>query len=582
MFKRKSTKSKCKSEEPKSYSCMCKSCGWRDNADLLVYDFTEIIKENWNRKIQSGDGKKYSISKNDIENLIDACLPPSNINECRTMKGFPFLFTQDEIIKNFVFSNNFEKGKTGEVILSIPAEKLLKNIESFREKNEVILKNSLLEGNDRMTKFEAIEKFEKAIKSEKNAKESTSGKSTENPLDFYIVVKLSWIGRTPIMIIDNAKSGKKINRCCPVCGKPMNIHAGEYPEITMTVIGASHVSKTTTVAAALNSLDSLSGNKLWVSDDINVNTEWRDFRENYIKPYSEGEKVTSTDIAFNDIPRFSVELTYRGFNTVLRKFIISFIDLPGEFWASNKSHTKDTNSEIDEERDIQDSNTVQLNKYNEIFDNIDFIWCCIDAAMIADNVRTNNDNGNIPTVNELKKKAGYDDKVAIPDFDEMNGRLVTLNSYLMRSKKPKCGITILGKIDILPEEFNEYKRYKENHNREMLIDKKGNFIAGNFKVKSYNIKLKLTKYHDNNVDGFINTFEDVFRGCNAYTVTTNYGFAPEDDHEERILEPYNTEVPLLWMLACAGIIPVKLGGGESILATDEKSKLKVWNALKGR
>lgn len=175
------------------------------------------------------------------------------------------------------------------------------------------------------------------------------------------------------------------------CGKVLYGHAGRYKEIVVGLAGTARVGKTAYLASLLACILKKSNGveHLGYSQDVVTSIAYQDesfeiFEQDLLDPYIQCKKIAKTPTIFDkvgDTEAISLfSLTFAVKNpTGKKKYIFTFIDMPGEVFDDGNSGANDV-----------------LNN-RQIITSADMIWMCISPAQIeggelvagADQVNTN-------------------------------------------------------------------------------------------------------------------------------------------------------------------------------------------------
>jgi len=513
------------------YYSFCPNCGWRGDCDDLLFDVSEVI----------------------ISYVTEA------------PKGF--LSEEKQKI--------FERRVVGEI-------KILKSTKQLRSYTEKGFELQGLADDENTEAHEIYKKIEEIVEAPeagftRDEKESLAKKIKEIINSRFGKVELIPSPDNDAVTGSVSIGGKQLSsseRYCPECKENGQVsrYSGCYPEIVMALLGGPRVSKTTTLCAAIHALkrDHERVRDITVSFDNNkkLTDKWpvtkEDDEKSPLYMYRTNQKVGSTKtIAETGIAcSFLVKIGRAG-------VLISAIDIAGELFRtlSTRENKNDKENEI-------------LNTYITKYKFVDYLWICIDASTLIHETAQANEQDE-----QVKKALGYeDDKADKDDKDdkdsptevEFTGIDAIINSFkevvIRRSSDYKLkGVALIwGKIDVYPKEdrmgvvtqkpskvLADWKRYTErysnNYDNGYGVIKRGSVLdAAVIKGQSSHIKEKLIHFIGNSL------FTEVSHGAGGRAcvfATSNYGHKPG---ECGIIQPFNTMLPLLWMIAMEGRMMVEI------------------------
>lgn len=514
------------------YYSFCPNCGWRGDCDDLLFDVSEVI----------------------ISYVTEAA------------KG--------------ILSEENQKIFENRVVEKIKILKSTKQLRSYTEKGFEL---QGLADDENTEAHEIYEKIEEIVK----ASEAGFTHNEQEPLEKKIKEIInSRFGKVELIPSpDNdavtgsvSIGGKQLSsseRYCPECKENGQVsrYSGCYPEIVMALLGGPRASKTTTICAAIHALKKLDhGKDITVSFDNNekLTKKWLitkedDDKKSPLYMYQTNQKVESTTtVTRNGIAcSFLVNIGGAG-------VLISAIDIAGELFRTLATR----------EEQKGDANEI-LNTYIKKYKFVDYLWICIDASTLIHVTAQANDQGE-----QVGKALGYeddkDDKADKADKDSLTkvvgftGLNAIINSLkevnLRRSADYKLkGVALIwGKIDVYPTDnrkgvvtqkpskvLDDWKRYAEKYSKN--YDNGYGVIRGgsvlNAEVitgQSSHIKDKLMHFGGKEL---INEVSRIAEGRACIFATSNYGHKPG---ECGIIEPFNTMLPLLWMIAMEGRMKVEI------------------------
>ena len=298
-------------------------------------------------------------------------------------------------------------------------------------------------------------------------------------------------------------------RKCPRCFATMSYWAGRYPEIKLTVLGGPRISKSTNVTACIAAF--MHGRDRFVEiKGTTRDEEYKVFKNNYLDPYENGKDLKATNTNDN-IPRVSFEVSVGE-----GKICLTFVDLPGELNNENG---------IDSE----------LNpRYENVFNNIDFVWYCTDPG-------------------EIEQLIGEHDlgRQKVIPTETIIDNMSILAAYFKHSKRKVPVAYIVGKTDSIALKESDKKKYG-------LYDPKRQEVTVPFNVRDFFRRSKNVRaYIMEKNRGLCEAFEENFSE-RCYIATSAYGYDPKTvgENEERKPQGYNCKEVFYWMLALRNCIKV--------------------------
>lgn len=501
------------------YGCCCTNCGWRGESSKLMISISIIFKELAVRAIS--DSTAFNANKDSliarINNSDDNCF-----------------ISIEEI------SNNIKEGKL-----------LLPNSKSSEFVGCVIEDLKELNVQD-----ETIKQYSNTLKRE-----------LSRPLHCVLGTHNSNKD-----VIHNATiHGHYFQvRHCPNCKDMVSSFSGLYPEITVSVLGGKRASKTTTLVATLHKFLSLeSGFNVEFEPVAQIKAQWQD-TEKLLAEYRNNSALGATSDEANKRSNF-VKGSY-CITIGNRKVVLSFIDIPGEF--------------VDNAVDLNDTerNDAFRKEYSLKYQNLDFLWICVDEPIFI--------NGAIGEINEQNflnrfgvnkqdflKKYGYLNEAKPTTLQNISNLIATLDVL----KNIKGAALIWGKIDQLnrinsrndnPPPFDRMGGYIESNNALQLTRGIPTLSSSYVLIHSSFIKSEVERRLDANNNAVWNHYDTIrnieafFNGRMCYFATSNYGHSPNTEKVastqlenqnvlNKTINPINTELPLLWTLAMAGVLPVR-------------------------
>lgn len=512
-----------------NYKCFCTNCGWRDESEKLMFNISKLLITKASEVVDTVNLEGSKKEGQSLSELIEDIL-----------KNIPqqYYLSIDDIANGT---------KDGNLQLPIFLRDQFANQIMLSIKGKSKLDDKVVD--DYVTKLQS----------------QLSNPISCRLIDHYdnkdCVIVAAWIDDQYHQI-----------RYCPKCHAMVSSMAGVYPEITVSVLGGKRASKTTTLVATLYKFSrSLDGFTVTFEDKKEIREQWR-VNEELLDKYEHNTSLEPTSDESGDSGHKRENFVRGSFLiTTPKKVLLSFIDIPGEF--------------IDNFAEGTGAETINnfIREYTPIYQNLDFLWICIDEPILLQN-SLSMDKLN----DDFLKKYGYSvgDKVNQPkSVDTIYQSLAILQENLQSIK----GVALIwGKIDQLgqcnrtsanPPPFDNMGGYGDpqtsveynRHRQPMLISK---YVL----KRSEHVKGQIMKRKDENGnlvwkhEGFVNDISNLFKGRVCCFATSNYGHAP--DKEEMTISPINTELPLLWTLAKAGMMLVKDDNnfGFTVSSDDDSSR----------
>ena len=220
-------------------------------------------------------------------------------------------------------------------------------------------------------------------------------------------------------------------RACSYCGRLLPEALGNAPEIVIGLTGGPRAGKTSCVISIASSLcaderfyeglgmSAFEGDAMW--EELETEMEW----------YNWGYKVLKTDDKLNEVPSYSF-LVRVGTDEKAEYRVLTFIDMPGEFWHS--------------ENGLTDS---FFNKYGQLYENVDCIWMFISKLGVHNVDLTEKDAKG----DEIKENKRLREDTA-EDTDTVKcARAVNVESNLSELKKHMGDLPPMAIIITKPEEI---------------------------------------------------------------------------------------------------------------------------------
>lgn len=468
--------------------CICPNCGRKMQSSKLAFDFTKFIRET----------------------VIKSIKDPQTISGCdmvfNNLGDQPFL-ESEEHLASCPCAEEQPRGKSDRYVkyqfpyqaIIDAADKSIKSSKDSQNSNQ-----------------EDIVKFRKWLDENRTAVE----KSMEEE-------SVLWLKKTDDGDIRfNAvytRQGKTIakNRVCPNCFGEMSYWAGRYPEIVLTVLGGPRVSKSTTLTSCAYAF--MKGDNAIQWEGYKGDTNWKNFKENYLDFYMAGKDIKPTEVNEDTIPRLTFRIKFKNLNS--KSICLTFVDIPGEY----------NNSE--------GVNEAIYRKYKNFYDNIDFVWYCTDPAEVRELDGTAEKTPELLHLGYEKDKGAMDTESLIINMNELSG-------FFKQSGRHVPVAYILGKTDseIISEADNrQYQLFQESVDPSLETLDVRDFFRQSQKVRRY-----ISAYNARLIDAFDSNFPD-----RCYIAVSAYGFDPKAEQGDTTLKAYNCKLPFYWMMALRSCIDIK-------------------------
>lgn len=348
-----------------------------------------------------------------------------------------------------------------------------------------------------------------------------------------------------------SKVQRGFNRSCLHCGGRVSPALGKAEEVVIALSGAPRAGKT----ACLTAIGSALKNNTYADRGISMqridnDEKWKEL-EAQIELFDSGVKVTKTPMDQADVPSFSI-LTQFG----RRKTVITFVDMPGEFWA-------DTNG-------LAPSFFTQ---YADLYKSIDCVWY-LTSKLAVYGADLGKDGSRTDTQKRLVDASSDDSEI----IRKANAQAVGANLSSLKDHLENSGglmppfAFIITKPDI--ETDNADKARTALY--EMFPTEKEKVITENISDMSRIVQKDRTT-------GWFSFMEKDFFGCSqqvrgflaeanrsllreferscskrTYISMAAYGHPAGElgDEKNHSPKPYHELFPLLWTLAITGNIPI--------------------------
>lgn len=523
------------------YYSFCPECGWRGDSDELLFEITKLIEPRL--KAAAKNAAKTEVVREETAADEEKSKPEIIMEAIKNAK-----------IREFVSTSELR-------------EKSAQDSEEFRLKDrriKEILKRvgNALEGSVAQGKLtEAdVEKVKKEV----------DKRLTEN----FGSIELKPHRENSDVTFEVVIGGKPLpwRRYCPKCKEKGQVSgwSGCYPEITLSMFAGPRASKTTALCAAMDAFlrwkeqDNRQNICLVFDADEELKKKWVITRDGGPEKAKDGAQPSSEDyplIKYRQNTRISATDTTDNelrctflINIDETKLLVSVMDIAGEFVASLARGTEDM---IESMR----------KRYKTRYKNLDYLWVLVDHATLEYTTGAS-------TTQEQRKKdceglLGYKDPSRILNVRDLNQAL----SNAMNMFESLKGIVLIwGKIDALRDENGFMKRpyllknqpgFDDNYNQGYGVVRRSGrklvvYDPNLIKLQSNIICREII---DNSIGrSLIETIRERTDSKAIAFITSNYGHEPRKEEESEgnnSIEPFNTMLPLLWMIAMEGGIAVK-------------------------
>lgn len=357
-------------------------------------------------------------------------------------------------------------------------------------------------------------------------------------------------------------------RVCPHCGKRLSRAAGTAPEIVIALAGSPRAGKTSCMTAIASALrdKKYTQHGIWGAA-IDNDPVW-DALLNEIEFYKNGYAVTKTPIEQDSAPAYSLPI-----NITNRRRVLTFVDMPGEFWA-------DQNGAID---------ANFFRQYQGIYSNIDCIWFFISKFTV---LRTElRQNSNAPdTLNKTRAQLAENtaddaELIAKANHNNIEASFSKIRDGLraMGKELPPVAV-IVTKPDVCENDADERDTCSDRYDLFPVGGEDGNHVCRKnaewvdkvLRQKNGNPVLVEKEYFLNSIhtrsyikDKSFNLYNAIQNACplKTYMSIAAYGIPakkrddlskkPADLSFHRPPNPYKEIFPLLWTLSICGCIKVR-------------------------
>jgi len=204
------------------------------------------------------------------------------------------------------------------------------------------------------------ENMEKLAQLEKSIMENRAAVVSRKNLQFHYVRSGDGVVLDKVTDDSNGSFDRiGYERVCPHCGQRLSRAAGFAEELVIGLLGSPRAGKTSCLVALFSALHSGKYSKFTFGTDKLENDEKYNALVEETAWYDKGYKVKKTDTDASNIFNYSLVV-----NAGNAKRILTFIDIPGEFWQSGDTGINDSFYRL----------------YAGIYENIDCIWFMISKA----------------------------------------------------------------------------------------------------------------------------------------------------------------------------------------------------------
>jgi len=161
---------------------------------------------------------------------------------------------------------------------------------------------------------------------------------------------------------DDDKVMRGYLRACPHCGYHISRAVGKAEEIVVALAGSPRAGKTSCLTAIASSLASNRYRDYgFTMEPFQFDRSWEDIKKE-IEWFERGYAVTKTPLDLQAVPSYSFLIRFFD-----EKRVLTFVDMPGEFWQSGSGLTREF-----------------FVHYVELYRNIDCVWFFISKLMAYD------------------------------------------------------------------------------------------------------------------------------------------------------------------------------------------------------
>lgn len=529
----------------KRYYSFCPDCGWRGDSDELLFEITKLIEPRLQAAAKNAAKTEVVREETAADDADEEKSKPEIIMDAIKNAEIREFVSTSELRKSAQDSGEFRLDDTRKKKILESVGKALKDSVDQRRLTETDVEEVKNEVDKRLT-----ENFG-AIKLKPH---------NENPdVTFEVVIggeRLPWKRYCP----------------CPECngGKgQVSGWSGCYPEITLSMFAGPRASKTTALLAAMDAFlrwkeqthqpniclvfdadEELK--KKWVITQVGEPEKAKDGAQPSSKDYPlikyrQNIRISATDTTDNEL-----RCTFL-INIDETKLLVSVMDIAGEFVASLA-------------RGMDDYIDKMIEKYKTRYKNLDYLWVLVDHAALEYPTGVN-------TAQEQRKKdceglLGYEDQSKMLNAVDLEQ---ALSKAMSMFESLKGIVLIWGKIDALRDENGFMQRpyllknrpgfddYNQGYGVVQRKDKK--LVVDNPNLIKRQSEIICNEITQRSIGRDLITMirGKTDRKAIAF-ITSNYGHEPRKEEESKgnnSIEPFNTMLPLLWMIAMEGGIAVK-------------------------
>lgn len=125
-------------------------------------------------------------------------------------------------------------------------------------------------------------------------------------------------------------------RACPHCGYHVARAVGRGEEIIIALAGSPRAGKSSCLTSIASSLDSCAYDEYgFTLEALDNDRDWMELKKE-ISWYEYGYAVTKTPVDIKSVPAYSLLVKHNG-----KRRVLTFVDMPGEFWQSGNGLSKE-------------------------------------------------------------------------------------------------------------------------------------------------------------------------------------------------------------------------------------------------
>lgn len=352
--------------------------------------------------------------------------------------------------------------------------------------------------------------------------------------------------------IDDTGVNQGYQRRCPHCGGRLSSAVGYAQEIVIALTGAPRAGKTSCLTAVIRALSGYTFQGL--SMEIpNNDPLWQKLALEVDK-FDHSIKVEKTPMDQSDVPAYSFLV-----NIGKEKRVMTFVDMPGEFWMGNHGLTKEFHTQ-----------------YMGLYRNIDCIWLFISKLTVHEEALT----AATPKVQKVINETG---DMSTSDLSNTHSaamllahNLESLCGYLVSlgEKVPPVAVIMtkaeadLGDGQEIRERgifpVNTRRSVNEINQREMRMVMP--YVNDSFCINEYEYyrrSIKIREYIGSKHHVLLQRIENSIRS-RTYIAMAAYGHPAKDPviGERPAIHPpesFHELFPLIWTLAITGTVLVRHG-----------------------